>query len=130
VADDGDEERGVLDSLVDDKATAGAHKPLDDVHKARALGADGGVEERLECPVHELPGVSMWRSGGEAGVPTERRRPGVEAEGKPELLRSIDGVRWAVSWRARRTPRAKKTCLARRLGDDERAEGSADGAYS
>ena len=51
------EERGVLDSLVDDKATAGAQKPLDDVHKARALGADGGAEERLECPVHELPGV-------------------------------------------------------------------------
>jgi hypothetical protein len=53
-------------------------------------------------------------------------------------LRSNDGVRWAVSWRARRTPRAKETGLTRRLGDDERAEGSdderaegsADGAYS
>jgi hypothetical protein len=49
--------REVLDSLVDDKATVGAQKPLDDVHKARASGADGGVEERLECPVYELPGV-------------------------------------------------------------------------
>jgi hypothetical protein len=49
-----DEERGVLDSLVDDKATAGAQKPPDDVHKARALGVDGRVEERIECPVHEL----------------------------------------------------------------------------
>ena len=41
----------VLDSPVDDKATVGAQKPLDDVHKARASGADGGVEERLECLV-------------------------------------------------------------------------------
>ena len=39
-----DEERGMLDSLVDDKATAGAQKPADDVHKARALGADGGAD--------------------------------------------------------------------------------------
>jgi hypothetical protein len=68
----------------------------------------------------------MWRSGGEAGAATEWRRRGVEAEGKPELLRSNDGVRWAVSWRAWRTPRAKETGLTWRLGD----EGSAGGAYS
>jgi hypothetical protein len=43
---------------------------------------------------------------------------------------SNDGVRWAVSWRARRTPRAKETGLTRRLGDDEQAEGSANDAYS
>ena len=30
-------------------------KPPDDVHKARALGVEGGAEERLECP--DLPGV-------------------------------------------------------------------------
>ena len=72
----------------------------------------------------------MWRSGGEAGAATERRRRGAEVEEKLELLRSNDGVRWAVSWRALRTPRAKETCVTRRLGDDEQAEGSADGAYS
>jgi hypothetical protein len=72
----------------------------------------------------------MWKSGGEAGATTERRRRGVEAEGKSGLLRNNDGVRWAVSWRARRTPRAKETCLTRRLGDYERPEGSAGGAYS
>ena len=60
----------------------------------------------------------------------ERRRRGAGAQEKPELLRSSDGVRWAVSWRARRTPRAKEIGLAWRLGDDEQAEGSADGAYS
>jgi hypothetical protein len=70
------------------------------------------------------------RSGGEAGAATERRRRGVEAERKLDLLRSNDGVRWDVSWRARRTPRAKEIGLTRRLGDDERAEGSASGAYS
>ena len=37
-----DEERGMVDSLVDDKATAGAQEPPDDVHKERALGTDGG----------------------------------------------------------------------------------------
>ena len=47
----------MLDSLVGDKAIAGAQNPLDDVHKARAWGADGGAEERLGCPVYELPGV-------------------------------------------------------------------------
>ena len=31
-----DEERGMLDSLVDDKATAGAQEPPDDVHTERA----------------------------------------------------------------------------------------------
>ena len=41
-----DEERGMLDSLVDDKATAGEQEPPYDVHKARALGTDGGSEWR------------------------------------------------------------------------------------
>ena len=49
-----DEERGVLDLLVDDKAIMGAQKPPDDVHKARALGADGGAEESLSCD-EEMP---------------------------------------------------------------------------
>ena len=39
-----DEERGMLDLLVDDKATAGAQESPNGVHKARALGADGGSE--------------------------------------------------------------------------------------
>ena len=65
----------------------------------------------------ELPRRDAWQRRRVAG-----------AEEKLELLRSNDGVRWTVSWRARRTPRAKETCLTRRLGDDERAEGSADDA--
>jgi hypothetical protein len=43
-----DEERGVLDSLFDDKTIAGAPKPPYDVHKARALGADGGSEWKCQ----------------------------------------------------------------------------------
>ena len=71
--------------------------------------------------------VEEW---GGAGAATEWRRHGVEAGGNPALLRNNDGVRWAVSWHARRTPRAKETGLTRRLGDDERTEGSAGGACS
>ena len=94
-----DEERGMLDSLVDDKATAGAQEPPDDVHKERALGTDGGTEWRCqlaslrqatrlagECPDPQQIGresldVEEW--GREAGAATERRRHGVEAGGKP-----------------------------------------------
>ena len=93
-----DEERGMLDSLVDDKVTAGAQEPPDDVHKARALGADGGSEWRCqlaslrqatrlagECPDPQQIGresldVGEWEM--EAGAATERRRHGVEAGGK------------------------------------------------
>ena len=85
-----DEERGMLDSLVDDKATAGAQEPPDDVHKERALGTDGGTEWRCqlaslrqatrlagECPDPQQIGresldVEEW--GREAGAATERRR--------------------------------------------------------
>jgi hypothetical protein len=46
VAGVADEERGMLNSLVDDKATARAQEPPDDVHKERALSTDGGKEWR------------------------------------------------------------------------------------
>ena len=38
-----DEERGMLDSLVDDKATAGAQEPPDDVHTERLDSLDDRV---------------------------------------------------------------------------------------
>jgi hypothetical protein len=89
----------MLDSLVDDKATTGAQEPPDDLHKARALGVDGGSESRCqlaslrqatrlagECPDPQQIGresldVEEWER--EAGIATERRRHGVEAGGKP-----------------------------------------------
>ena len=88
----------VLNSLVDDKATAGAQEPPDDVHKARALGTDGGSEWRCqlaslrqatrlaeECPDPQQIGresldVEEWER--EAGAATKRRRHEVEAGGK------------------------------------------------
>ena len=93
-----DEERGMLDSLVDDKATARAQESPNDVHKARALGADCESEWRCElaslrqatrlageCPDPQQIGresldVEEWER--EAGIATERRRHGVEAGGK------------------------------------------------
>ena len=94
-----DDERGMLDSLVDDKAIVGAQVPPDDVHKARALGADGGSERRCqlaslrqvtklarECPDPQQIGwesldVEEWER--EAGAASEWRRHGVEVGGKP-----------------------------------------------
>ena len=77
----------------------------------------GGAEEKLElrrsgdgvrlerrttgaANVRYLAATAWGGSGGEAGATrcdAERRRCGAGAEEKPELLRSDDGVRWAVS---------------------------------
>ena len=94
-----DEKRRMLDSLVDDKATAGAQEPPDDVHKARALGADCESEWRCELASlrqatrragespdaqhigRESLDVEEWER--EAGAATKRRRHGVEAGGHP-----------------------------------------------
>jgi hypothetical protein len=96
----------------------------------RRSGDGAGLERRRS---RSCDGAAMARggSGGEARVAAKQRRwRGAEAEEKPELQRSSDGVRWVVSWRARRTPRAKETGATRRLGNDEQDEGGADGTYS
>ena len=48
-----DEERGMLDSLVDDKATVGVQNPPDDVHKERAW-----------APMVGQSGDASWRRCG------------------------------------------------------------------
>ena len=57
-----DEERGMLDSLVDDKATAGAQEPPDDVHTERFgnLGVD------LNSPYARTPMAPMVGQSGDA----------------------------------------------------------------
>jgi hypothetical protein len=90
VAGVANEEHGVLDSLVDDKATARAQKPSDDVHKAQALGADGGSEWRCQL-------ASLWqatRLAGECPDPQQvSYQPGVSRRGGVGGgSRSCDGV--------------------------------------
>ena len=71
----------------------------------------------------------MWKSGGEVGAATERRRREAKAEGKPELLGSPQRRREVGCFLAR---------VATAVGDgnssdakeEERAEGSGSGAYS
>ena len=57
-----DEERGMLDSLVDDKATAGAQEPPDDVHTERFgnLGVDLN-SPYARTPMAPMVGVRLVR---------------------------------------------------------------------
>jgi hypothetical protein len=71
-----DEERGMLDSLVDDKATAGAQEPPDDVHKERALSTDGGTEWR--CQLASLRQAT--RLAGECPDPQQIGRESLDVE--------------------------------------------------
>jgi hypothetical protein len=115
-----DGERGVLDSLVDDKTIAGARREgmLVAVQVAgkvqrRAPGLLDMAGTRLSPRrggAQEMPELRWSGDGGEAGV----------AEEKPELLRSSDVVRWALSWRAWRTSRVKETRLTWGLGEMRR----------
>ena len=90
------------------RGDGGRMKPPDDVHKARALGAEAGVEERLECP--DLMGVKMW----------------TEEEEKPKLRRSGDGMgRTALSLGARGERGSRSDAEARRDEANELKEAPA-----
>ena len=71
-----DEARGMLDSLVDDKATAGAQEPQDDVHKERAVRTDGGTEWR--CQLASLRQAT--RLAGECPDPQQIGRESLDVE--------------------------------------------------
>ena len=88
-----DEERRMLDSLVDDKATAGAQEPPDDVHKERALGTDGGTEWRCQL-------ASMRQATRLARECPDPQQIDRESGGEPELRRSGNGSGWK-RWESR-----------------------------
>jgi hypothetical protein len=71
-----DEERMMLDSLVDDTATAGAPDPRDDGHKERALSTDGGTEWR--CQLASLRQAT--RLAGECPDPQQIGREFLDVE--------------------------------------------------